>query len=78
MQLGSPQLLGTVSKYTKMEKPSRWKNKDVLYVEVKVNGQPSIALVDTGATHNFVRVEEEEKLGLKVKEDKRWIKTVNS
>lgn len=53
-----------------MEEPSWWKNNGVLYVEVKVNRQPSMTLVNMSATHNFMNVGEAENLELKVKRDK--------
>ncbi|GMP84440.1 hypothetical protein CsSME_00037971 [Camellia sinensis var. sinensis] len=78
-QLGSIQLLGSVSKKNeKMQEPRSIQKKDVLYAEVKVNGMTSHALVDTGATHNFVSIEEAKRLGLKMKEDKGWSKPVNA
>lgn len=36
-----------------------------LFVEVKVGGQVVKALVDTGASNNFLQVEEARKLGIK-------------
>ncbi|XP_028072148.1 DNA damage-inducible protein 1-like [Camellia sinensis] len=78
-QLGSIQLLGSISKKNKkIQEPRSIQKKDVLYVEVKVNGITSHALVDTGATHNFVSTEEAKRLGLKMKEDKGWSKPVNT
>lgn len=50
----------------------------VRYVDVEVGGEKLAALVDTGATHNFVRPEIVEKLKLPTKETGGWIKAVNS
>lgn len=78
-QLGCVQLLGAVTKKnSKKEEVRSIKKKDVLYADVRVNGHPSKALIDTGATHNFVSVEEAKRLDLKVKQDKGWSKPVNS
>ena len=48
--------------------------KDVLYDDVRVNGQPSRALIDMGATHNFMSSEEAKRFDLKVKQDMGWSK----
>ena len=49
-----------------------------MHVHAVVNGVQVKALVDSGATHNFVATREATKLGLKLEEDTRWIKVVNS
>ena len=36
-----------------------------MYVSAKINSQSVRALLDTGATHNFVSVDEAKRLGLK-------------
>lgn len=43
-----------------------------------INGVEALALVDTGATHNFVAEREIERLKLKITSSKSKIKAVNS
>ncbi|KAH7843139.1 hypothetical protein Vadar_013087 [Vaccinium darrowii] len=50
----------------------------LMFVEMCVNGKPTRALVDIGATHNFVSVEEAKRLGLKPTKEAGWLKAVNS
>ncbi|KAK2980747.1 hypothetical protein RJ640_002559 [Escallonia rubra] len=50
----------------------------LLYVEATLNGKPAQVMVDTGATHNFVTMEESKRLGLKVVGVGGWLKTVNT
>ncbi|KAK2990721.1 hypothetical protein RJ640_003789 [Escallonia rubra] len=50
----------------------------LLYVEAKLNGKPTQVMVDTGATHNFVTMEEAKRLGLKVVGGEGWLKSVNT
>ncbi|KAK2981822.1 hypothetical protein RJ640_010339 [Escallonia rubra] len=52
--------------------------KGLLYVEAKLNGKPAQVMVDTGATHNFVTMEEAKRLGLKVVGGGGWLKSVNT
>ena len=52
--------------------------KSLMHVHVVVNGVQVRALVDDGATHNFVATREATRLRLKLEEDTSWIKTVNS
>ena len=49
-----------------------------MFVETLVNGVRVKAMMDSGATHNFVATRESERLGLKLKEDTSQIKAVNS
>ena len=49
-----------------------------MYVSAKVNGQSVRALLDTGATHNFVSVDEAKRLGLKATKEGVTMKAVNS
>ena len=52
--------------------------KSLMHVHAMVNGVPVKALVDSGATHNFVATREVTGLGLKLEEDTSRIKAVNS
>ncbi|KAL2930424.1 Nuclear receptor-interacting protein 3 [Bienertia sinuspersici] len=49
-----------------------------MFVEAMVNEQASKALVDTGATHNFVAKGEATRLGLKYAKEPESLKTVNT
>ena len=40
-----------------------------MYVDVSINGKPTRAMVDTGATHNFISDREAKRLGLKLVKD---------
>ncbi|KAG7547901.1 Retrotransposon gag domain [Arabidopsis suecica] len=68
--MGSLQLLNALT--TKPE-PRR----ELMYVETQLNGKLTKAMVDTGATHNFIAEEEERKLGLTWVKGERWVKSVN-
>ncbi|KAK2985469.1 hypothetical protein RJ640_030996 [Escallonia rubra] len=50
----------------------------VAYVEAKLNGKPAHVMVDTGATHNFITMDEAERLGLNVVDGEGWLKPVNA
>ncbi|XP_034674441.1 uncharacterized protein LOC117905666 [Vitis riparia] len=52
--------------------------KSLMHVHAVVNGVSVKALVDNGATHNFVATREATRLGLKLEEDTSRIKAVNS
>lgn len=50
----------------------------LMYVDVAINGKPTRAMVDTGATHNFIADQEARRLGLKLEKDASKMKAVNS
>ncbi|KAF3789132.1 hypothetical protein EJ110_NYTH19324 [Nymphaea thermarum] len=50
----------------------------LLYVEVRLNEVPTHALVDTGATHNFVASRLVEHFGLVVKPNASHVKAINA
>ena len=64
------QLLNVINGETLVQKSLR-------YVHVVVNGVQVKALVDSGATHNFVDTREATRLGLKLEKDTSRIKAVN-
>lgn len=68
--MGSLQLLNALT--TKPE-PMR----ELMYVEMHFNGRLTKAMVDTGATQNFIAEEEARKLGLTWVKGERWVKSVN-
>ena len=49
-----------------------------MYAKPMVQGKESRALIDTGATHNFIKKEEAQRLGIQFKEEQGWLKAVNS
>ena len=46
--------------------PSKVQDKSLMDVEATINGKRAQALIDTGASHNFIKVDEAKRLGLKV------------
>ena len=73
--MGSMQLLNAQkAKQTKMQLQS----KGLMYVEAQVNGMSAKAMIDTGATHNFVSEEEARTLKLQTSTEAGWLKAVNS
>ena len=52
--------------------------KTLMHVQVLFNGIRVKAMVDSGATHNFVATSEASRLDLKLVDDDSWIKAVNS
>ncbi|CAA0831753.1 Unknown protein [Striga hermonthica] len=72
--MGSLQVLNALKARPECTKNS----KGLKYVEAQVNGKPTKALVDTGASHNFITKEEAIRLGLSWTEKAGWLKTVNA
>ncbi|KAL2518320.1 Uncharacterized protein Adt_14567 [Abeliophyllum distichum] len=58
-------------------KPRVCKAKDLMYVDVKINGQPIKAMVYTDATHNYLTSPEVERLGLVLEKGSGKVKTIN-
>ncbi|GFY94232.1 hypothetical protein Acr_09g0006780 [Actinidia rufa] len=74
-KVGSLRLLNTIkAKVGKTKAPRKGR----MYVEAKVRGFNTRALIDTGASHNFIKVKEAIRLGLQLKEEQGWIKAVNT
>ncbi|KAF2313713.1 hypothetical protein GH714_012837 [Hevea brasiliensis] len=48
------------------------------FVQIEVGGQKLRALLDTGASHNFLTVEEAKRLGIPYEREMGWLKAVNS
>nr|CAD1838443.1 unnamed protein product [Ananas comosus var. bracteatus] len=58
--------------------PKESKHNELMYVDIKLNGKTTRAMVDTGATHNFIATGEAERLGLTLSKDGSRMKAVNS
>ncbi|GFZ10101.1 hypothetical protein Acr_21g0007000 [Actinidia rufa] len=74
-KVGSLRLLNAIkAKVGKTKAPRKGR----MYVEAKVRGFNTRALIDTGASYNFIEVKEAKRLGLQLKEEQGWIKAVNT
>ena len=65
------QLLNAISGETPTQKT-------LIHVQVLINGIQVKAMVDSGATHNFIATSEASRLGLKLVDDDSPIKRVNN
>nr|GEU57083.1 hypothetical protein [Tanacetum cinerariifolium] len=72
---GSMRILNEIK--VKMEVP-KVIGKGLQYVEATINGVKVRALVDSGATHSFVAIDEAERLGINATKGSGTIKVVNS
>nr|GEW24303.1 putative retrotransposon Gag domain, aspartic peptidase domain protein [Tanacetum cinerariifolium] len=73
--MGSMRILNAIKAKTEVPKVI---GKGLQYVEATINGVKVRALVDSGATHNFVAVDEAERLGINATKGSGTIKAVNS
>ena len=71
-QIGSLQHIGALKQANQTTKGG------ILHGNVKINGRETIAMFDTGASHNFMNVSEAKRLGLKFTNEKGTVKVVNS
>ncbi|GFZ17388.1 hypothetical protein Acr_26g0006580 [Actinidia rufa] len=74
-KVGSLRLLNAIKAKVGKTKAPR---KECMYVEAKVRSFNTRALIDTGASHNFIEVKEAKRLGFQLKEEQGWIKAVNT
>ncbi|KNA24590.1 hypothetical protein SOVF_014300, partial [Spinacia oleracea] len=83
-QMGTLRLLSSVKamveqgNVAKVSTLPRSKKSSLIFVEAMVNGKASKALVDTGATHNFVALRGATRLGLRCTKEPGTLKTVNT
>ncbi|CAM8986951.1 unnamed protein product [Rhodiola kirilowii] len=70
--MGSMRLLDAIHSTPKVQ------DRGLLFVDVVLKGQRTLAMLDTGATHNFLSIEEAKRLGVKGTDGKGSVKTVNS
>nr|CAD1817772.1 unnamed protein product [Ananas comosus var. bracteatus] len=54
------------------------KHSKLMYMDIKLNSKTTRAMVDTGATHNFIATGEAKWLGLTLSKDGSRMKAVNS
>ncbi|KAF7828548.1 Transposon Ty3-I Gag-Pol polyprotein [Senna tora] len=74
-KVSSLQLLSAIK--AKVEMPENGRN-GRMFVEAKAGDRVTKSLVDCGASHNFLQVEEARKLGIHYKDERGWLKAVNS
>ncbi|KAK3005022.1 hypothetical protein RJ639_015587 [Escallonia herrerae] len=79
-QVGNPEESLTEEKPKDMppKKKSDVPGKGLMYVDIKVNGKAIRAMVDTGATHNYISSTEVERLGLTLEKGCGRVKVINS
>ncbi|KAK2994173.1 hypothetical protein RJ640_018158 [Escallonia rubra] len=79
-QVGNPEESSTGEKPKDMppKKKSDVPGKGLMYVDIKVNGKAIRAMVDTGATHNYISSTEVERLGLTLEKGYGRVKAINS
>ncbi|GJX87503.1 putative retrotransposon gag domain, aspartic peptidase domain protein, partial [Tanacetum coccineum] len=73
--MGSIRILNAIKAKTEVPKVV---GKGLHYVKATINGVKVCALVDSGATHNFVAVDEAKRLGINATKGSGTIKAVNS
>ncbi|XP_039131426.1 uncharacterized protein LOC120267811 [Dioscorea cayenensis subsp. rotundata] len=73
LKIGSMQIINDLK--VQMEKPME--SEDRLFVESKVGNHVVDALIDPGATHNFLEEKEAKKLGIPYKMERGMLKSVN-
>lgn len=71
-QIGSLQHIGALKQANQTTKGG------LLHGNVKINGREAIAMFDTGASHNFMNVNEAKRIGLKFTNEEGTVKAVNS
>ncbi|KAK3040207.1 hypothetical protein RJ639_028919 [Escallonia herrerae] len=79
-QVGNPEksLTGEEPKDMPPKKKGDVPGKGLMYVDIKVNGKAIRAMVDTGATHNYISSTEVERLGLTLEKGCGQVKAINS
>ncbi|KAL0456536.1 UNVERIFIED_CONTAM: hypothetical protein Slati_0992800 [Sesamum latifolium] len=58
--------------------PRNPRKKGLMFVDVKIHGKPIRAMIDTGATHNYLASAEVERLGLVLEKGVGRVKAINS
>ncbi|KAK2997160.1 hypothetical protein RJ639_025691 [Escallonia herrerae] len=79
-QVGNPKKSSTGEEPKDMppKKKGDLPGKGLMYVDIKVNGKAIRAMVDTGATHNYISSTEVERLGLTLEKGCGRVKAINS
>ncbi|XP_054805380.1 uncharacterized protein LOC129308324 [Prosopis cineraria] len=75
IDLGSLQHLNSL---TGLFSPSKKEEKGLLYADLAIQDKSASAMLDTGASHNFMEAEEAKRLGIQLNKGEGTIKAVNS
>ncbi|KAL0416331.1 UNVERIFIED_CONTAM: hypothetical protein Slati_3465000 [Sesamum latifolium] len=59
-------------------KPRNPRKNGLIFVDVKIHGKPIRAMIDTGATHNYLASAKVERLGLVLEKGVGRVKAINS
>ncbi|CAN6470645.1 unnamed protein product [Victoria cruziana] len=73
-KMGALQLVSAMERTAKVSTP----NIGLMHLNILANGRSTTAMVDTGATHNFISVEEAKHLGLTLEKGELHMNAVNS
>ncbi|KAG9450477.1 hypothetical protein H6P81_010442 [Aristolochia fimbriata] len=76
-RMGSMMMLNAVHSQAKQNTTSSGRSRRELFVDIHVQGGSAKAMVDTGATHNFMAEEEAKRLRLRWEKDGSTMKAVN-
>ncbi|XP_054793649.1 uncharacterized protein LOC129299213 [Prosopis cineraria] len=75
IDLGSLQHLNSL---TGLFSPCKKEEKGLLYADLAIQGKSASAMLDIGASHNFIEAEEAKRLGIQLSKGEGTIKAVNS
>ncbi|KAL4285448.1 hypothetical protein GQ457_16G025850 [Hibiscus cannabinus] len=70
--------IGSLQQFNGIQSTPKTEATGLLYADVTVNGKATRAMLDTGASHNFVSIDEADRLGLKATGAKGAVKAINS
>ncbi|XP_068644858.1 uncharacterized protein [Aristolochia californica] len=76
--MGALRLLNAMKGQAHVAQSAAHSVKELMYIDVCLNDKNTQAMIDTGATHNFISREEAKRLGLKLEKDVCRMKAVNS
>ncbi|ERN15429.1 hypothetical protein AMTR_s00036p00216240 [Amborella trichopoda] len=74
-RIGSIQLFNGMKAETRRPKAP---SEGLMYIDAQRNRKTTEAMIDTGATHNFVSKDEANRLGLWFAKETGWVKAMNS
>ncbi|KAL4339236.1 hypothetical protein GQ457_08G033370 [Hibiscus cannabinus] len=70
--------IGSLQQLNGIQSTPKTEATGLLYADVTINGKATRAMLDTGASHNFVSIDEADRLGLKATGAKGAVKAINS